>query len=112
MRAAVISLLSTASWLAVVQAVPVGFITDGTARTVGVAGVLGTLTVLVYRLGVWRQEMENTKSNVCAEVKAHRDESSANFARLDQRLDAIGQRITHLEGVRVTPRRRSREVVT
>jgi hypothetical protein len=44
---------------------------------------------LIYRLGVWRQEMENTRSNVAAEVKAHREESSANFDRIDRRLEAI-----------------------
>jgi hypothetical protein len=41
--------------------------------------------------------MENTKHNVCAEVKAHRDESAANFARLEQRLDGIDQRMQQLE---------------
>lgn len=42
------------------------------ASSIGVAGVLGTLTVLVYRLGVWRQEFENTKDRVAVEVKALR----------------------------------------
>ena len=97
MRAAIISFLSTASWLAMMEAVPVGLVGEGTARTISVSSVLGTLTVLVYRLGVWRQEMENTKHNVGAEVKAHRDESAANFARHDERLDGIAQRIQQLE---------------
>ncbi len=100
MRGVIISFLSTASWLAMMQAVPVGLVGEGTARTIGVASVLGTLTVLVYRLGVWRQEMENTKHNVGAEVKAHRDESSANFARLERRLDGIARRLQQLEGRR------------
>jgi hypothetical protein len=64
------------------------------AQLVGFASVLGSLTVLVYRLGVWRQEMENTKHNVGAEVKAHRDESAANFDRLERRLEAIDHLIT------------------
>jgi hypothetical protein len=90
-------LLSAASWLGVIGAVPSTFAGEGFARTAGIASVLGTLTVLVYRLGVWRQEMENTKYNVGAEVKAHRDESSANFARLEHRLDGIARRMQQLE---------------
>jgi len=62
---------------------------DQIARLIGLASVLGTLTVLVYRLGVWRQEMEHTKNDVATEIKAHRDESTANFDRLERRLDAI-----------------------
>jgi septal ring factor EnvC (AmiA/AmiB activator) len=54
-----------------------------------VASLLGTLTVLIYRLGVWRQEMENTRNNVAAEVKAHREESATNFDRIERRLEAI-----------------------
>lgn len=100
MRATVMPLLSVASWLGVIQAVP-GASADDLARTLGVASVLGTLTVLVYRLGVWRQEMENTKHSVGAEVKAHRDESTANFARLEQRLDGIARRMQQLERRRV-----------
>lgn len=97
MRTTIMPLLSIASWLGVVQAVPSAGASESFARTVGVASVLGTLTVLVYRLGVWRQEMENTKHNVGAEVKAHRDESTANFARLERRLDAIARRMQLLE---------------
>src|SRR5258705_12080621 len=97
MRATIMLLLSSASWLGVLQAVPGDIVGDGAAPTIGVASVFGTLTVLVYRLGMWRQEMENTKQNVCAEVKAHRDESAANFARLEQRLDGIAQRMEQLE---------------
>ena len=97
MRATIMLLLSSASWLGVLQAVPADIVADGAAPTIGVASVFGTLTVLVYRLGMWRQEMENTKQNVCAEVKAHRDESAANFARLEQRLDGIAQRMQELE---------------
>jgi hypothetical protein len=63
-------------------------------RLISAASVLGSLTVLVYRLGVWRQEMENTKHNVGAEVKAHRDESAANFDRLERRLEAIDHLIS------------------
>jgi len=49
---------------------------------------------MVYRSGVWRQEMENTGNNVGAVVQAHRDESSLYFARSERRLDAIDHSIT------------------
>lgn len=91
MRTALASVfLPFTAWLGALQATTStwGSI-DGTARVVGIAGVLGTLTVLIYRLGVWRQEMENTKNNVGAEVKAYHAESTANFERLERRLDAI-----------------------
>jgi len=45
--------------------------------------------VLIYRLGVWRQEMENTKHNVVREVKAHREQTAASFDRLERRLEAL-----------------------
>ena len=91
MRAVVLPmLLPFAAWLSALQALSGAVPTlDGSARLAGIAGVLGTLTVLVYRLGVWRQEMEYTKHSVTAEVKAHREESAVNFERLEQRLEAI-----------------------
>ncbi len=91
MRTALSALfLPFAAWLGVLQAVTAraGNIED-TVRLIGIASVLGTLTVLIYRLGVWRQEMENTKHNIGAEVKAYHEESTANFDRLERRLEAI-----------------------
>jgi hypothetical protein len=70
---------------------PGGFGLDDTAQLLVIAGVLGTLTVLVYRLGVWRQEMENTKQNLTAEIKAHREGAGAYF---DRRNAASKQSIT------------------
>lgn len=84
------ALLSCVAWLGALQSWRTPLAAgDDTARLVGIASVLGTLTVLIYRLGVWRQEMENTKNNVGAEVKAHREESASNFERVERRLDAI-----------------------
>jgi hypothetical protein len=87
------ALLTCIAWLGALQALPpsrsAALSIESTARLVGIAGVLGTLTVLVYRLGVWRQEMENTKQNIGAEVKAHRGESAVNFDRIERRLEAI-----------------------
>lgn len=89
------AILSYPAWLGAIQVVrPAEAAVDVSGRTLAMASVLGTLTVLVYRLGVWRQEMENTRHNIGAEVKAHRDESSANFGRLDRRLDAIDHMVT------------------
>jgi hypothetical protein len=84
------TLLSSIAWLGALQSwgAPVWSL-DTAARWLGIAGVMGTLTVLIYRLGVWRQELEHTKDTVAAEVKAHREESAANFDRIERRLDAI-----------------------
>jgi hypothetical protein len=90
-------MFSFAMWLGVLQSVlpvqhetmPAGASLVSIAQLVGFASVLGSLTVLVYRLGVWRQEMENTKHNVAAEVKALRDEMGVHFDGMNRRLDAI-----------------------
>ena len=91
-------ILPFAAWLGVLQSIaplPAPLTPfDLTVRIVGAATVLGSLTVMVYRLGVWRQEMENTRNNVGAAVQAHRDESSLYFARFERRLDAIDHSIT------------------
>ena len=88
-----VTFLSCIAWLGALQSwipfSPPATTVFDTARLLGMASVLGTLTVLVYRLGVWRQEMENTRNNVAAEVKAHRDESTANLGRIERRLEAI-----------------------
>ena len=76
--------LMTAAWAGVLQVVeqpPVASV-DSVGKLIGIASVLGTLTVLVYRLGVWRQEMENTKRSAVAQVKASSELT-------DRRLDAI-----------------------
>jgi hypothetical protein len=91
------AMFSFAMWLGVLQSVlpvqhetmPAGASLVSIAQLVGFASVLGSLTVLVYRLGVWRQEMENTKHNVAAEVKALRDEMGVHFDGMNRRLDAI-----------------------
>lgn len=89
MRSAVAPMLPFVSWLGVLQFLPATRGLEDATRLIGAASVLGTLTVLVYRLGVWRQEMENTRQNIRAGLDAHRAESAASFARLAQRLEAI-----------------------
>jgi hypothetical protein len=68
--------------------------------------MLGSLTVLVYRLGTWRQQMENTRHNVGEQVVAFRTEMTACFDRIERRLDRLedwchpegAQRVCHPEG--------------
>jgi hypothetical protein len=87
-------ILPYAAWMGFLPlAAPVAAASD-IPKLIATAGVLGTLTVLVYRLGVWRQEMENTRSNVGAEVKSHREESTQNFARMERQLEALDHMIT------------------
>jgi hypothetical protein len=61
----------------------------GGAELLTVAAALASLTVLVYRLGVWRQEMLNLKNNLGAEVGRYREETMGRLARLEQRLATI-----------------------
>jgi hypothetical protein len=79
--------LPFAAWIGVLQAfVPPatsGFGFETVARLVALASVLGSLTVMIYRLGVWRQEMENTKSNVHVGIE-----------RIERRLEAIDRTLT------------------
>ena len=97
------------AWLGALQAVTTTTGLEDTARFIGVAGVLGTLTVLIYRLGIWRQEMENTKNNVGAEVKAYHEQNIANFDRLERRLEAIDHMVSTAADFRsATTRRLSR----
>jgi hypothetical protein len=59
------------------------------AEILSCAVALASITVMVYRLGVWRQEMANIKHNVGAEVSRFRQESAEQFARLENRFGAF-----------------------
>ncbi len=85
MRAVV---MPTIAWLGFLEALP-GAPTDTAARVVAMAAGLGTLTVLIYRLGVWRQLMEHTRNDVAAQVRLYREESARDFDRIERRLEAI-----------------------
>jgi hypothetical protein len=104
------ALLLTVGWLGALNAWRIPTDTgDPIVRLISLATVLGTLTALIYRLGVWRQEMENTKDKVCTEVKAHREESASNFDRVERRLDAIDHLLSDAaEQVARTARRQAR----
>jgi hypothetical protein len=86
-------LLPFAAWFGTLQSLQ-PIVPADPFKFVSLATLLSTLTVLVYRLGVWRQEMENTKDNVGAELKAYREESSASFAGLNRHLEAIDHLMT------------------
>ena len=51
--------------------------------------VIGTLAALIYKLGVWRQKLDDSTRAVLAEVHAHREESSATFGAFERRLEAV-----------------------
>ena len=60
---------------------------------------------MVYRLGVWRQEMYNTKHDVGAEVARYREESSRSFERLERRFIAIDHFVAAANEQRVATER-------
>src|SRR6185437_12243206 len=83
-------LISSIAWLGALQSLGAPIWTvDSAARWLGLASVLGTLTVLIYRLGVWRQQLEQTRDEVSAQVRAHREESGGCFHRIERRLEAM-----------------------
>lgn len=83
-----LAILPITAWLGALQSFQSLPLADP-LRLVTLSTLLGTLTVFVYRLGVWRQEMENTKHNVGAELKTGREEAAKSFAELNRRLEAI-----------------------
>ena len=88
-----------AIWLGVLQAPSVPELS--LATIIPTASALAGLTVLVYRLGVWRAEMQHTKHNVGAELVRFREESRADFVRLEQRFTVIDQYIAQATEQRV-----------
>jgi len=59
------------------------------AALITAAGGLASMTVLVYRLGGWRQEMQNTKVNVAGEIARYREEMVRSFDQLERRFTNI-----------------------
>src|SRR3954469_20916897 len=104
------TLLTSIGWASLLQAAGAATpFTETWLRLIGAAGVLGTLTVLVYRLGIWRQEMEHTKQNVVGEVKAYRDDTAAALERIEQHLTAFDHLFTEAtDRSQRTERRQSR----
>ncbi len=69
---------------------------QATATLLSAAMAMAGLTVMVYRLGVWRQEMVNTKHNIGAEIARYREETNRDFDQLNRRLDSIEHRFADL----------------
>ena len=100
-------LISFIMWLGILQVpiTPQSQPLTGVAQLFGVAGALATLTVMVYRLGVWRQEMYNTKHDVGAEVARYREETGKSFERLERRFTVFDQFIAAASEQRVMTER-------
>ncbi len=99
-------LASFAIWAAVLQVGAAGtphFTLDpeNAAALMSVACGLAGFTVMVYRLGIWRQEMHNLKHSVGAEIARYREESNRNFERLDRRLDTVDRTLASMTEQRV-----------
>ena len=102
MRTIATPLISFVLWLGILQVPP--FPPQHVGGLISSAAALTGLTVAVYRLGVWRQEMENTKGNLAAELEAHHRQSTANFERLERRLESIEKFLLARAGRRVSVR--------
>jgi len=87
-------LIPFAFWLGALQLpLPEGLAPESAASLLTAAATLAGLTVMVYRLGVWRQEMHNTKHNVGAELASGRKEMNQGLAQLNRRLDVFERHI-------------------
>lgn len=61
-------------------------------RLVAMAGVLGSLAVLIYRLGVWRKEMEtrlDALDHLMVEAKEFRHQTLRRHRRTAKRLEQL-----------------------
>ena len=78
---------------------------QSTSALLSIASTLAGLSILVYRLGVWRAEMQNTKHSVGAEVARYREESREGFARLERRFESLDQVVVTLNEQRIAVER-------
>ena len=70
--------------------------TAGADVLTALAVISGTASVLmlVYRLGVWRQKMNDLEQNIAAEVARQGSDAARGFARLEERLSTVDRFIT------------------
>ena len=61
----------------------------GLGEFLSLAAALAAFTVAVYRLGVWRQDMHNTKASIDTEVAHYREELHHHLNRLEARIDEL-----------------------
>jgi hypothetical protein len=100
MRFLIASLLPFVVWLGVLHGVQEPMHTmephapDSLGALLSMAAALAGLTVAIYQLGVWREQMNNTKSNVTAELARQREESAQHFVAIERRLTSIEQHVS------------------
>jgi hypothetical protein len=94
MRFLMTCILPFVIWLGLLQGPLEPHPPDSLGGILSVAAALTGLTVAVYRLGVWREQMNSTKSNVTAELARFREDSDRHFVTVERRLFSIEQRIT------------------
>ncbi len=86
-------------WLGALQlrfvALPDSF--HGAAAVLSGAAALATVTVMVYRLGVWRQQMDYTRLNVGEAIAQQRQEMNRSFVLLDTRWAGIERSIRTIQ---------------
>ena len=102
-------ILPYAAWMGLIGMSSPTLVGGDIPRILASAGVLGSLTVLVYRLGVWRQEMESTKANVgdtctrieqrlegldhmIADYMEHKQRTSRRYRRIIRRLELLEEK--------------------
>jgi alpha-L-fucosidase len=84
-------------WVGVLQLPPVGqhaVSLESAGALLSLAMALAGLTTMVYRLGVWRTEMHNTKHNVGAEIARYREETARDFEQLHARFTSFDQHVS------------------
>jgi hypothetical protein len=75
------------------------------AQIVSIAGGLTALAVVIYRLGVWRQDIANAKQSLGADVVRHREETGRSLEQLERRLAQLDQLLVATGERRVTAER-------
>ncbi|HTR77638.1 MAG TPA: hypothetical protein VMH39_05995 [Gemmatimonadaceae bacterium] len=99
-------LVPLALWVGALQLpLPEGLAPESTASLLTAAATLAGLTVMVYRLGMWRQDMHNMKHNIGAEVSRYREETNQELRLLGRGLESIQQYIAAATEQRVASER-------
>ena len=81
-----ILILPFALWVGALQAIAP---TQDSTELLSAAAALASLTIMIYRLGVSRQEMVDTKHNIGGEISRYREEFAEQFQRLENRFAAV-----------------------
>lgn len=92
------TLLSSFAWFGALQFLngPTGSL-DTAARLAAIAGVLGTLTALVYQRGARSKGIENEIARLAAEVRKLREELTAWLYRIERQFETIRLQLENIE---------------